>query len=725
MLESLQDSAGPYRDLEFPPEKSSISHDLAKYAQKRKWNVDDITWLTSRQLHELRNGGSASTVCQTVSPAALVIGKLDGYADELLYAFLTIAQKPLWIRRLIQSKEAGSNAQGCHCVWLCCAGEWLPIILDDFFPFEVNSCSFLMVGSTASEIWCSILEKGLAKYYGGYESLEKCSLAQLLQNCLGVPVLTFDKHAMIAKGEEIFVEMKRALSRMQYVTCWLLSSMENRPACYCQILEIIDFEEHHDADLAIVHHKIVKVKTMHGSVEWKSEWARNGTKFSEAFRKSVNIREDDQDVWWFSAEELKLYLEQIYIVQHHDNYIHFSLKMAIQDKSPSVPPMSSREPGDETAREKGKVPNFTFMKFRLTEKTHMYLSYHHSIDRSEQVKPESVHGFDSICTNIGNDFPFTKMLLVKCNANLQPQKFIAGAGDSTAAIHLEADLDEGDYLITFERSGFDKSLSYTVTTYAERLVQLSCLEFSSFPMGEAIFKEIILLMIVSSLEVAKSPRHHILSFTGKENNIVRYTDYQHGYTYMYYKNMSDDRLLFENLYYTTKKDICMHFPVDVSPITFSALGSQSIQVGPSDTALILFSAQSKNWALDHYTNFQLFQDFIQKEKLIEEILKDKQKIIQRKYKNEAVQVVIYQHFYPNGVGLYYVNQSDKIYEEICELTMDNLKFVTPAIDNKVKIRLAPQETVLIWLRKIDPKRLAEFSSSYVCRMLPVESPPAA
>eukprot|EP01017_Pseudomicrothorax_dubius_P048786 TRINITY_DN8951_c0_g1_i2.p1 TRINITY_DN8951_c0_g1~~TRINITY_DN8951_c0_g1_i2.p1 ORF type:complete len:194 (-),score=46.30 TRINITY_DN8951_c0_g1_i2:76-597(-) len=156
----------------------------------------------------------------------------------------------------------------------------------------------------------------------------------------------------------------------------------------------------------------------------------------------------------------------------------------------------------------------------------------------------------------------------------------------------------------------------------------------------------------------------------------------------------------------------------LSAKSISPNGEQiTVVLNPGERQTVLFSLNDGKVRYNNSAEYQLLRDFRTEAELTEEILRERQQVIQRKFKGEVTPVFIYQHFYPNGAALLYQNTGTQHYEEINEFTLDNLKLQSTNDQNKVNITLEPGGTQLIWMRKIDPGKTCEYSSTYVLSLI--------
>ena len=110
------------------------------------------------------------------------------------------------------------NDAGCYCIVMTVNGEDLEIVVDDWFPFYVDSagketfCFSRQKGESKDkydcsghEIWVMLLEKAWAKVCGSYEASEMGTAAEAFNNIDGTPTQNFVTDEIEKDDNEIFL----------------------------------------------------------------------------------------------------------------------------------------------------------------------------------------------------------------------------------------------------------------------------------------------------------------------------------------------------------------------------------------------------------------------------------------------------------------------------------------------------------------------------------------
>lgn len=85
-----------------------------------------------------------------------------------LCAVASLAERAAWIERIFVTKDY--SEQGIYELRLAKNGEWMTVIIDDYFPCYPSGGP-MFSRSNGNELWVLLLEKAYAKVHGGYKTL--------------------------------------------------------------------------------------------------------------------------------------------------------------------------------------------------------------------------------------------------------------------------------------------------------------------------------------------------------------------------------------------------------------------------------------------------------------------------------------------------------------------------------------------------------------------------
>ena len=101
-----------------------------------------------------------------------------------LASIASIAENPALVRRLFVTQSY--NECGFYKLKICKDGEWIEVVVDDYFPWYCNGGPMFSRGKGA-ELWVLLLEKAYAKLHGNYWMLRNGFVAHGMSDLTGCP----------------------------------------------------------------------------------------------------------------------------------------------------------------------------------------------------------------------------------------------------------------------------------------------------------------------------------------------------------------------------------------------------------------------------------------------------------------------------------------------------------------------------------------------------------
>jgi hypothetical protein len=101
-----------------------------------------------------------------------------------LAALAVLAEEHNLIKNIIMSDTY--NDEGVYQLRFCDYGKWQIVIIDDYFPVS-NWGSFCYTKAKSNELWPALIEKGMAKLFGGYQALVSGMMAEAFAILTGAP----------------------------------------------------------------------------------------------------------------------------------------------------------------------------------------------------------------------------------------------------------------------------------------------------------------------------------------------------------------------------------------------------------------------------------------------------------------------------------------------------------------------------------------------------------
>ena len=225
IVKELRSSKMNFIDLDFPPQEQSMV--MPNNAGKLKEMFDYIVhWRRPKDFF----GDNLNKVCiyqnEEPEPNDITNGLLpDNY---LVASFSALAERHNLVSRLIKAKDY--NEYGFYTVKLCIGGEWVSVIIDDYFPCFPKGIPMLS-RSPHFELWVLILSKALAKAVGSYFSMtlaNTLNISDYLLMLTGCPSFYVQVEDMIRYEEKsgLFDKLKSFVVEKKYLVI-ALSQMED------------------------------------------------------------------------------------------------------------------------------------------------------------------------------------------------------------------------------------------------------------------------------------------------------------------------------------------------------------------------------------------------------------------------------------------------------------------------------------------------------------------
>ena len=164
IVQQAEEEDESFEDPEFLPNPATLDALCLENSNK----VKSMTWF---RLEEFFKFTSFSVFEEIRLRGQVMRNKQYSFVVDALNVLST---QPGLVYRLFGSTERSQN--GVYRVWLNLNGVWKQIIMDDYLPifsdFQGKTQFFFTTPNPAQkEIWYCLLEKALAKAYGGYEKL--------------------------------------------------------------------------------------------------------------------------------------------------------------------------------------------------------------------------------------------------------------------------------------------------------------------------------------------------------------------------------------------------------------------------------------------------------------------------------------------------------------------------------------------------------------------------
>ena len=142
-------------------------------------------------------------------------------------ALSALAEKYNLVKRLF--KNDTYNEYGIYQIKLCVGGEWITVVVDDYFPCIPMSTP-LVTTSQMNELWILILEKALAKVYDCYYNLTCMNIADFFLTLTGCPSFSYNlENLQSEEKKDIFNKIKNFVIDKKYLVVAIskMNDLEN------------------------------------------------------------------------------------------------------------------------------------------------------------------------------------------------------------------------------------------------------------------------------------------------------------------------------------------------------------------------------------------------------------------------------------------------------------------------------------------------------------------
>jgi hypothetical protein len=191
-----------------------------------------------------------------------------------------LTEKNNLITRLIKNKNINKN--GIYEIKLCIKGEWVTVIIDDYFPCLPFSNP--IVSSTYSnDLWVLFIQKALAKSFGSYNNLLNISILQYLNILTGCPTISYDISNFITNKNNIQTflnEINVYLNEKKYLVIAISKDSNNNLTISDMGYILLDFIKKNDNFFIVLRMNIFDKKTEKNYENYKK---RLNKKFSSLF----------------------------------------------------------------------------------------------------------------------------------------------------------------------------------------------------------------------------------------------------------------------------------------------------------------------------------------------------------------------------------------------------------------------------------------------------------
>ena len=209
-----------------------------------------------------------------------------------------LTEKNNLINRLIINKNI--NQYGIYKIKLCIKGEWVTVIIDDYFPC-IPFSNPIPSSTYSNDLWVLLIQKALAKAFGNYFNLININIFQYLNILTGCPTISYNISDLIDNKndfQKFYKKINNYLREKKYLIIAISNETDNyltTPGIGYTILDIIN----KNGNILI----ILRINLFEQKVEKnvKNYMQKINKKYKEVINKYNN---DDNNILILQMEDL-------------------------------------------------------------------------------------------------------------------------------------------------------------------------------------------------------------------------------------------------------------------------------------------------------------------------------------------------------------------------------------------------------------------------------------
>ena len=531
--DSLSKSSSPFTDEYFPPENNSLystksslktykvpslpsflSKDKKKFlSQYALQNKDRYSWKRLSEILNLKDLNIFQNNKTSINDVQQ--GELgDCYFLSVLSA---LSENPERIKKLIpKSKISDKGIYECN-VFL--HGYEIPIVIDDYFPVienEDNNIAFAGINQESKSIWPILLEKVWAKCNLSYEDIINGNSADAFQFLSPAP---FDTYYHSNDNKSLFDIIDNSIKK-NYIVVSDITLTENTNLDYLSKMGLLTNHAYNIIDTVTLKQnsaevKLLKIRNLWGTNEWKGDWSDNSGKWTENFKRTVKLEKKEDGIFWMAYEDFIQFYTSTHICQIHDDFNYNCKKIKVNSNE-----------------------FFNIAKVNVNKNSSGYFLVNLKNKRIYQ----NLKGID----NFNN--PFCSMIVFKQDKN--GFKYIGSDSGKHDRLYVECEnMEQGTYYIAvtfpkesknfelnnFEPKKFDK-LSFRVGIYSN----LKDAKIEDIDENEKNDIKDFIFNMISQL-ANENPEKYRFANEGENSSwrVINFDNNRNGYGYIYYDNNSD------------------------------------------------------------------------------------------------------------------------------------------------------------------------------------------
>ncbi|KAG5890796.1 hypothetical protein JTB14_007190 [Gonioctena quinquepunctata] len=326
-----------YLDDDFPPMPSSLYYNPA---EMKETTTHTVKWKRLRDIVVGEDRDLIWAVFRRPQPSDISQGVLGNC--WLLSALAVLAEREDLVRAVLITRDY--CPQGVYQVRLCKDGNWITVLLDDYFPCDKKGHLFYSQAKRR-QLWVPLIEKAVAKIHGCYEALVSGRAIEGLATLTGAPCesIPLQPPSIPALAEEeldVDLIWAQLLSSRQALFLMGAScgggnmkvdeleyqSKGLRPRHAYSLLDVRDVDGH----------RLLKLRNPWGHFVWKGDWSDDSLLWTGALRDDLMPDGSQDGTFWISFPDVLKYFDCIDICKARNEWNEVRL-------TGILPPLASQQ----------------------------------------------------------------------------------------------------------------------------------------------------------------------------------------------------------------------------------------------------------------------------------------------------------------------------------------------------------------------------------------------
>lgn len=609
-----------FKDHTFPPNENSLikgyfqnsNNNKKESSKSTKDTVISKKWSRVKWIRASEFCTDPAVFNKEIDPNDIKQGALNNC--YFLSVLAALSEYPERVKSLFLTDKI--NQHGIYGIKLCKDGEWIEVVIDDYFPCDSKKSISCFSSGSENSLWVQIIEKCYAKIYGSYHKIEGGIPEHALRDLTGAPSIILDN-----SNDNLLSSLKEACEKRWIITASageteaskdLLKEVGLIPMHCFTILEVQEFTI--ENDLLNSHHNnltnnnhgnntefLLKIRNPWGKNEWIGDW----NDFNNIWKENYKLS-NSKGCFFMNFKDFKHYFSKIQICKVHDDYKYQSIKLSQNVNSYCLVKMKINN----------DHPSSTFLSLVHPDKK-KFLSnnspndYKYSISRFIVAK---INTSDSLNLGFANN---SHSYFKNRSFELNEVEYIGGKMGQDREIFEERVFESGEYLLFTEIdwgvefkgknansdtinknrcNNFDfetKPYHFVLSTYSANDIELSQVKIEDHP------------DILQKIYRSCAKKHNnVVKFTNEgAPNCYKYTNVTpEGYAYIYFENNEEDATLIEDVKYTKFEGLKLLPP-------FSGT-SYYVKISPGQSQIVLIKQVDMtgfNLIYSYHSNFEFGQ----------------------------------------------------------------------------------------------------------------------